>query len=257
MCLVSPFSFPPSLIVVRPTFAPVPGSCFIPSLNHPRALKKKHPHIDRLYQHLISDEILYHNPNTTRIVNIFSVLYHHFGSCPAFGFSRVGPSAVRVRSGYSRTSSILTQIIVLDGPLVAYCGSLYFFSALHDVCERVFLMSLDAQQRYSHCFLDGLHHPIISYRQNASRSNFLGLEFFPLFLGFPIGSFFVFFFFRLISGEAGFNSHLVYGQFVQDNLALSRLLVLLDAFGMPGVVYLLHLSHSTTPAPTILQCVVD
>lgn len=28
-------------------------------------------------------------------------------------------------------------------------------------------------------------------------------------------------FFRLISGEAGFNSHLVYGQFVQDNLALS------------------------------------
>jgi hypothetical protein len=159
----------------------------------------------------------------------------------------VGPSAVRVRSGYSRTSSILTQIIVLDGPLVAYCGSLYFFSALHDVCERVFLMSLDAQQRYSHCFLDGLHHPIISYRQNASRSNFLGLEFFPLFLGFPIGSFFVFFFFRLISGEAGFNSHLVYGQFVQDNLAISTV-------GFIGRVWHARRRLFTTPQPFYHPC---
>ena len=74
------------------------------------------------------------------------------------------------------------------------------FSALHNVCERVSLMSLDAQQRYSHCFLDGLYHPIISYHQNASRSNFLGLKFILLFLGFPLV--FLVCFFRLISEEA-------------------------------------------------------
>jgi len=72
---------------------------------------------------------------------------------------------------------------------VAHCGSLYFFLLCMTFAKGVFLMSLDAQQRYSHCFLDGLHHSIISYRQNASRSNFLGLEFFRLFLGITLGSF--------------------------------------------------------------------
>ena len=99
-------------------------------------------------------------------------------------------------------------------------------------------MSLDAQQWFSHCFLDGLHHPIISYCQNASRYKFLGLEFFRLFLGFPL--FLVWFFFRLISGEAGFNSHLVYGQFVQDNLAFFPLLVLFVRVWLARRRLLLH-----------------
>lgn len=68
-----------------------------------------------------------------------------------------------------------------------------------------------AQQRYSHCFLDGFSPSPSYFRQNASLdSNFS----WALVL---LSGFFCFFF-RLIPGEAGFfNQH--NGQFVQDNLA--------------------------------------
>jgi len=194
----------------------VPGSYSVPLSNHPHALKKTTPHIDRLYQHLIPDEILYHNPSTTpRIVIIFSHVSSAFWLTSCFRFSRVGLSVVRVGSVYSGISSILTQIIVLfDGPLVAFCGSLYLFCSTW--CLRKGLLNIMGRAAtvlalFSRRFI------ILSFLIVKTHLNliFLGSNSSIYFLGF-MGSFFVCFFFRLISGEAGFNS--LYGQFVQDNL---------------------------------------
>ena len=91
---------------------------------------KTTPHANRLYHHLIPNEILYHNPSTTlRIVFIFPshVTSSFWLMFLLSGFLWCGFQWF-VRSGYSGISSILTQIIVLfDGPLVAFCGSLYLF----------------------------------------------------------------------------------------------------------------------------------
>ena len=222
---MSCFCLPLRLLVYRcpcPSFAPVSRTRLLhhpfpePPNSHPRALKN-YP-VNRLYQHLIPVEILYHNPSTTRrIVIIF--LSHVTSSLWLMSCFRVFSGEA---FGGSCSIGILRDLVDL---YANYCTirrtlrnvlwKLISFSALHNDCERVLLMSLDAQQRYSHCFLDGLRHPIISYRQNASRSNFLGSN--SSFLGFCLD--FFCFFFRLISGEAGFNFHLVHGQFVQDNLA--------------------------------------
>ena len=165
----------------------VPDSCFIPSSNRLthklHALKKLPPH-NRPYQYLIPDEILYHNPSTIRHYYLSSLvtssfwlmfLLSGFLGCGLkwFVFDRDTPGSgpyANYRTIRRTSRSVLWKLIS--------------FSALHNVRERVFIMSLDAQQRYSHCFLDGLPHPTFLIVKTHLDLIFLGSNSFFCFLGF-------------------------------------------------------------------------
>jgi len=80
----------------------------------------------------------------------------------------------------------------------------YIFFCFAQRCERIFLMTLDTQQRDSHCFLDGFSSSSFSYRQNAS------LDLIFLSSNASVCSWVSFGFLY---------HHPVNGQFVQDNLS--------------------------------------
>lgn len=161
-------------IVARVSFALVPGTrlllyLFLDSPNTNPTLKTT-PIVNRLYQHLISNQILYHNPNTTRhhIVIISPsvscscniILLTH--SCFRVSLG-VGFVFDRDNSGFRVHRPILTHIIVLfDGPLLAICGSSYIFC----FAQRSRKGRFNVIGRAATVF--ALFSRLISYRQNAS-----------------------------------------------------------------------------------------
>lgn len=249
MRLVLPFSFtrlslPVSLLLL----SLVPGSYVLPSSTH-APWKTTHTSTDyTIIWSQMKNCIITQAPLVESLISFQSciiILAHVLLS----GFSRVGPSAVRVLSGYSGTSSILLLYHSTD-PLAAYCGSLYFFSALHDVCERIFFnITGHAATVYPHCFLDCLRHPIISYRQNASRSNFLGPSSSACFLGFSLVLY-------VSSDWYRRKQVLIFIRFMVNSFRTTSLY--LDCWFYwrvwnAGRRPLQHLIHSTTPAPTSLR----
>ena len=102
---------------------------------------------------------------------------------------------------------------------------------------------------YPHCFLDCLRHPIISYRQNASRSNLLGPSSSACFLGFSLVLY-------VSSDWYRRKQVLIFIRFMVNSFRTTSLY--LDCWFYwrvwnAGRRPLQHLIHSTTPAPTSLR----
>jgi hypothetical protein len=168
MCLV--FFPPPPAYCARPSLLPtfVPGFCFIPSSIHLTYQSappwKLEPHIiDRLYQHLISVNTVPQSKHySTLIISLLSFLVFH--SCNiillahvlTFRFTRVRASLVSFDRDFGSGWDSHANYRTIRWTPRSVLWKLISFSASHNVCERILLMSLHTQQRDSHCFLDGL-----------------------------------------------------------------------------------------------------
>lgn len=156
MCLVSTFPFFPSPIVARPTFAPV--SCtrllLYPFFEPSTRPENPTPHIidytniwSKMKYCIITPALLVISLLSLKSCNIDFLAHVLLSGFLGWAFS--GSCSIGIHRGSRR---FLRKYCTIQRTHRGVLWKLISFSALHNVCERVFLISLDAQQRYSPLF---------------------------------------------------------------------------------------------------------